>query len=169
VRIDAAHLKALIEGELAIVRDSRVVAHIRGMLVEPYQLLRSWDYGQPGQQYPCWMVLNDIHSGAEIGYCEHGFGPGCPWGLVSSSPDYPNMGMDSGWYRTFLDAFFESFAVVELPIWKVFKVEPDGTRIPLTDEGGWKATWMWIDELRATDPAGRYDCDHEIPYASQIR
>jgi hypothetical protein len=57
--VDANVLKALIERELAGLSDARVLAHIRGMLIEPYVLLRSWDYGEPGQQHPCWMVLND--------------------------------------------------------------------------------------------------------------
>src|SRR6267154_2221046 len=53
------------------------------MLIEPYVLLRYWDYGEPGQQYPCWMVLRDDHSGGEVAYCEYGFGPRCPWGLIT--------------------------------------------------------------------------------------
>jgi hypothetical protein len=67
-------------------------------------------------EYPCWF--QDAQSGGEIAYCEYGFGPRCPWGLVSSADEerHRSMGMGSGWYTTFLDAFFESFACVELPI-----------------------------------------------------
>jgi hypothetical protein len=132
--VSAEILNALIENELAILSDARVTAHIRGLLVKPYPILRSWDYGEPGQQYPCWMVLSDDRSGGEIAYCEHGFGPRTPWGLVSSSCEHRSMGMDSGWFTTFLDAFFESIACVELPIWRVFREEPDGTRIPVTQK-----------------------------------
>ena len=144
--IDAKNLKILIEGELATLSDDRVIAHIRSMLIEPYVLLRYWDYGEPGQQYPCWMVLRDDHSGGEVAYCEYGFGPRCPWGLVSSGsePKYQSMGMDSGWFTSFLDAFFDSFACLELPIWRVFRTEPDGTRTAVTDEGAWEPTWSLI-------------------------
>ena len=161
--ISAEILKTLIEGELATVSDARVIAHIRGMLVEPHAVLRTWDYGEPGQQYPCWMVLRDAHSGGEIAYCEYGFGPCSPWGLVSSG-EHQSMGMDSGWFNTFLDAFFESVACVELPIWRVFGEDRDGTRVPVTDEGAWEATWSRISDLRSCDQTKRYHCGHSVDY-----
>ncbi|MGJ4950750.1 hypothetical protein [Bradyrhizobium sp. HKCCYLS20291] len=166
--IDPELLESLVEGELAAVSDERVLAHIRGMLVAPHMVLRDWDYGQPGQQYPCWFVLRDPESGAEIAYCEHGFGPRCPWGLVSSAdePKFRHMGMDSGWSTSFLDAFFESFACVALPIWKVIKVDADGSRTCLTDEGAWDSTWQRVYELRDRDPTARYDCGHDIAYGN---
>jgi hypothetical protein len=92
----------------------------------------------PGQQYPCWIVLNDSgHSGAVIAYCEFGFGPKCPWGLVGSgdAPADSQMGMGSGWFASFLNAYFESFAAPELPIWKVYRQEADLTLVQLTPEG----------------------------------
>ena len=93
--IDADGLKHLIEVELSGVQDERVVAHIRAMLIEPYTIMRNWDYGEPDQQYLCWMTLNDPVTGAEIGYCEEGFGLKSPWGLISSGENQ-SMGMDSG-------------------------------------------------------------------------
>ncbi|MGJ4883650.1 MULTISPECIES: hypothetical protein [unclassified Bradyrhizobium] len=159
-------LESLIEGELAELSDKRVLSHIRGMLVAPHMVLRDWDYGQPGEQYPCWFVLRDAQSGAEIAYCEHGFGPGCPWGLVSSAhePEFRHMGMDSGWFTSFLDAFFDSFACVALLIWKVINIDADGTRTCLTAEGAWESTWQRVYELRNHDPSGRYECGHDIGY-----
>jgi hypothetical protein len=154
----------MIEDELATVSDARVIAHIRGMLVEPYVVLRDWDYGEPGQQHPCWTVLRDAHSSGEIAYCEYGFGPRNPWGLVSSEGKHQSIGMDSGWFTTFLDAFFDSVASAELPIWRVFEEKHDGTRIPLTDEGEWESTWDRIDDFRSRDPTGRYDCGHCVDY-----
>jgi hypothetical protein len=168
VSVSAEVLKDLIEGELATVSDIRVLAHIRGMLVEPHTVLRDWDYGETGQQYPCWTVLKDAHSGARIAYCEYGFGPRTPWGLVSSEGGQQSMGMDCGWFTTFLEAFFDSFASIELPIWRVISVEPDGTRIPITDEDAWKTTWNRIYQLRSRDSAARYDCGHSIEYGSLI-
>ena len=124
--VSAEILKARIESELVTLSDARVIAHIRGLIVKPHPVLCLWDYGEPGQQYPCWFVLNDARSGGEIAYCERGFGPRAPWGLVDSRCEERHMGMDSGWFRTFLDAFFESVASVELPIWRVFRDELDG-------------------------------------------
>jgi hypothetical protein len=116
--VTARVLETAIEGELAGVSDSRVVQHIRGMLVAPHVVLRNWDYGEPGQQYPCWFVLQDAQSSGEIAYCEYGFAPRCPWGLVSSADDeqHRSMGMDSGWFTNVSRCFFESVACVELPI-----------------------------------------------------
>lgn len=168
--VTASVLKTLIENELAGVSDARVVQYIRGMLVEPHIVLRNWDYGEPGQQYPCWTVLRDTQSGGGIAYCEYGFGPRCPWGLMwglGHEERNRSMGMDSVWYPTFLDAFFESVAGVDLPIWKVIRVEADGTRTPLTDEGAWDATWHRISELRTRDPAGRFECGHSINFGSK--
>jgi hypothetical protein len=77
--IDADELKALVERELEGLSDARVVRHIRSLLVEPRAVLRSWDYDEPGDQYPCWEVLNDEGSKTGIVYCESGFGPRHPW------------------------------------------------------------------------------------------
>jgi hypothetical protein len=160
--IESATLKALIAEELGSLSDARVLEHIRPMLVEPHPVVLSWDY-EVGRKFPCWIVLRDFDSGAEIGYCEHGFGPRCPWGLVSSAPD-SSMGMDSGWYSIFLDAFFESFAVCALPIWKVYKQERDGRRSFLTGELEWDDAWKRVKDLRGGKLFGGYGVGHSITY-----
>jgi hypothetical protein len=71
---------------------------------------RSWDYGAPGTVYRCWIVLEHPASGTGIAYCEQGFGPSCPWGLLWISGEHLSMGMDSGWYDSLEDAVRESFA-----------------------------------------------------------
>jgi hypothetical protein len=165
--INAETIKTLIEDELQSVSDSRVVAHICGLLVEPHIVLHGWDYGEPGQQYPCWMVLEDPKTGAKIAYCEYGFGRTNPWGLVGPvSTARPSIGMDCAWYTRFLNAYFESFASTELPIWRVFRRELDRTQTPITDGGSWDETWARVYELRRNDPANAkiYLCDHSIPY-----
>ena len=129
--IDADALKALINGELEHLSDARVREHIRGLLVEPEVVLRHWDYGQAGEQYPCWAVLNHPASNTGIAYCESGFGPRNPCGLVGLGDR--SIGMDSGWFPTFLEAYFDSFAATDLSIWRVFKVGLTGDREPATD------------------------------------
>jgi hypothetical protein len=74
------------------------------------------------------------------------------------------MGMDSGWFATFLEAFFESVACIALPIWRAFSVEPDGTRIAVTDESGWELAWSQCSNLCDLYPTKRYDCDHSIAH-----
>jgi hypothetical protein len=73
--------------------------------------------------------------------------------------------MDSGWFPTFLEAFFESFAAIALPIWRVFKGGPGLSRIPLTEESSWEVTWKLIEELRVSDPTTPYHCSHSISFA----
>jgi hypothetical protein len=121
--------------------------------------------GEPGQQYPCWSVLEDDASRIGIAYCESGFGPGQPWGLVwlgGVEQTSMSMGMDSGRYSTFLDAVFESRAVAPLPIWRVFRSDASGDRRSITGEDTWETTWERVAEYRKADPASRYDCDHRI-------
>ena len=165
--IDAAALKVLIERELERVSDDRIVAFIRRLLVEPDPVPRDWDYGEPGQQFVCWTVLDDsAGSDTGIAYCDQGFGPRCPWGLVSISKGRGapggSIGMDSGWLPTFLDAFFESMAATELPHWRVFQRAPDGSLSALTGEIGWTAAWEQCKALSAENPTGRYDVDCDL-------
>ena len=161
--IDAYALKNLVERELQNLSDVRVLSHIRGFLVEPNAFLLHWDYGVPGQQFPCWVVLADPKSNGAIAYCEYGWRN--PWGLIWLPTDerrHSSMGMGSGWFPTFLDAYFESSEAIDLPIWRVFKAKASGEREPLTDEGAWEDTWNKINELRKADPASRYDCGHSV-------
>jgi hypothetical protein len=156
-------LKALVEDELARMADARVTTHIRSLLTEPKPVLRDWDYGEKGQQYVCWIVLEDHASGTGIAYSESGFGPRAPWGLVGLGSE-GSMGMDSGWYTTFLQAYFESAVATTLPIWRVFKTDPSGMRLPITPEGGYDETWKQVMEKRREDQACRYDCDTSIVF-----
>ena len=162
--ITATQIQALVEAELARIDDQRVITHIRGLLVEPTVVLRAWNYGIPGQTYPCWAVLNHPQSNTGIAYCEFGFGPRAPWGLVSlPGASYMAIGMDSGWYPSLLEAYFESWASVELPIWRVFKQKGDswpGT--PLTEESDWNSTWEELHRREAADPKSLYLHSHSI-------
>ncbi len=47
-------------------------------------------------------------SNTGIAYCEFGFGPRNPWGLVFLSRG--SIGMDSAWYESFWASYFESMA-----------------------------------------------------------
>jgi hypothetical protein len=164
--VDPATLKSLIERELEHLSDARVIEHMRDLLIEPEVVFRAWDYGKPGEQYPCWTVLRHAALKTGIAYCEYGFGPRCPWGLVGLDEDEQrsSIGMDSGWYTSLLDAYFESLAATELPIWRVFKETSSWPGKPVTEEGSWEATWERTEEYRKEDPASRYGVYHSVTY-----
>ncbi len=74
-----------------------------------------------------------------------------------------SIGMDAGWFPSFIQAFFDSAAATDLPIWRIFKqVDDDISGIALTEEGEWDATWEKVRELRVADPQSRYHCSQSI-------
>jgi hypothetical protein len=105
--VTSEQIQSLVEIEIAGLRDDRVGSRIRGLLIEPQIKLLDWDYGKLGQTYPCWSVLNHEKANVGIVYSEFGFGPRRPWGLVWLSGAHVSMGMESGWFDTFMDAFTE--------------------------------------------------------------
>ena len=160
ITITAEFLIARIEEELATLNDCRVIAQIRGLMVAPAPQMRAWDYGAVGDAYPCWLVLAQKSQNTGIAYCESGFGPRMPWGLLSlEGTENMSMGMDSGWFDRFLDAYFESPVSSELPIWRVFRHEGhDFLGAPVTEEETWDATWAKVMRLRSEQPDVRFDC-----------
>jgi len=103
-------IASLVERELTRIADPILLAAIRRLLVTPYPVERDWDYGSPGQKYTCWTVLEHRASNTGIAYCESGFGPSAPWGLVFLSGEVMSMGMDSAWFASLEDAMRESQA-----------------------------------------------------------
>jgi len=161
---DADTLKDMIGRELASLPDERIVHHIRAHLVEPVAELRGWDYGEPGQQCPCWIVFRHAASSTGIAFCEQGFGPRRPWGLlwVGGEGKPLSIGQDSGWYGNFLETYFNSFAVCEIPIWRVFTKDENGQRAPISDEGAWDETWAQVLALRERNPNNNYECASDV-------
>jgi hypothetical protein len=159
----AQRIRSLVNQELARLDDQRVLDHIRGLLVEPTVVMREWDYGVEGEAYPCWAVLDHARSNTGIAYCELGFGPGSPWGLVSLSGSHMSIGIDSSWFVSFLDAYFESMAATELSIWRVFRqVGETYPGVPITEESDWNSTWKRLDEIRGADNGSRYHCSQSV-------
>ena len=156
-------ISALLDLELSSLSDSRVVTHIRSLLVRPKCQVRSWDYGQPGEAFPCWLVLEHSASNTAIAYCEHGFGPRTPWGLLFLTGEHMSMGMDSGWFEHFPEAYFDSQVATELPIWRVFQHnEADCPGNAITPERSWEDTWADVMRLRGINDGYRYDCNQSV-------
>ena len=100
----------LVKSELSRISDPALVAAIRRLLIAPYPVERDWDYGVPGEKYTCWTVLEHLPSNTGIAYCESGFGPSDPWGLVFLTGEHMSMGMDAAWFASLEDAMRESQA-----------------------------------------------------------
>lgn len=164
VTILATRLLELVETEITKLGNTRIAAHVRALLVRPFPVIRDWDYGADKEAYPCWSVLAHEASNTGIAYCESGFGPRNPWGLVTlTGKENMSIGMDSGWFPCFLDAYFESRAASELPIWRVYQQQDDNFPVrALTVEGSWESTWLEVMRLRSTGTNHRYYCAQGI-------
>jgi hypothetical protein len=157
-------IKEKLADELKQITDKRVVSHIQSLLVEPISDVAGWCYTD--DKFHCWKVFKHEASKTGILYCEEFYRPGLPWLLVClpCSDERLVIGDDSSWFGSFLDAYFESFAPTELPIWRVFKGQHSPDRVAISKESGWEETWSRVMEMRESDPSARYDCDHSIAY-----
>ena len=108
--MNSSQVRTLVEAALSQIEDERLRERISQLLVPPHCELREWDYGEGDQEFPCWIILEHQPSNTCIAYCEEGFGPASPWGLLFISGAHLNMGMDSGWFMRFEDAFRQSMA-----------------------------------------------------------
>ncbi len=103
-------IQEMVDAELSRIADAGVLGAIKPLLVSPRCEMREWDYGEPGQTFACWIVLDHVSTNTCIAYCKYGFGPSFPWGLLFITGQYLSMGMDSGWYANLEDAFRASTA-----------------------------------------------------------
>jgi hypothetical protein len=157
----AEDVAAHVERELAMIEDAVVRETLRSRIITPERHLRNWDYGAPGEQYPCWTVAADPESDSAIVYSEHGFGPSDPWGLVFITK--PWFGMDCGWFARLEDAFVDSFFSADLPIWDVVAEGGGVETAPLAASLTSDEASSRRDELAARDPETRY----HVVYRSQ--
>ncbi len=162
--ITASQLESLIEADLSKLSDARVTERVRSLLVPPRLFSVPWNYGPPGA-YPCWLVLRDEETDSAVLYSEHGFGPRSPWGIAFIGTDRApvSMGMDSGWFTGFLDAWFDSFSATRLPIWRVLPREY-GRETPITEEMGWDEALKALDRLEGQFPGSSFEVGHTIAY-----
>jgi hypothetical protein len=108
--LTASDVSVLVEAELARVTSPQAASLIRGLLVPPRCEHRAWDYGEPGTEYPCWIVAEHPASNTAFAYCEQGFGPNSPWGLLWISGEHLSIGMDCSWYESLEEIVRESRA-----------------------------------------------------------
>lgn len=96
--LHAAAVSALVDAEHSSITAPMIAALIRQLRIPPRVEVRSWDYGP--HQYPCWFVLEDRAANIGVAYCEHGFGPKAPWGLLWLAGSRLSMGDDSEWFTS---------------------------------------------------------------------
>lgn len=158
MNISSDWLKLQIETELKAINDAVVLAFIRARLIEPHIVMRDWDYGVPTRQLPCWTVFEDCSRDLALVYCDEGFGPRTPWGMVwiGNSGRPTSLGMDTGWHPTFMDTFLDSLVATELPIWRVYHQNEDGKFEPITAPCEWDMTWESRSSLAAVSENARY-------------
>jgi hypothetical protein len=104
--VERADVERLLGSELARITEPPLLEALRAHLVRPTCQLRWWNYGATSQRFPCWLVAEIAESRTGISYCEHGHGPGYPWGLVDLDDDA--LGMDASWHINLEHAFRNS-------------------------------------------------------------
>jgi hypothetical protein len=109
----SAEVKEIVEAQVARIADPVLRDAAARALIEPRLRDVPWEYGEEGQTYPCWIVA-DLRpkSTFVVAYCEHGFGPEHPFGILDI--DLRSMGMDSQWYET-LEGGLYSFGFGKRP------------------------------------------------------
>jgi len=77
-----------------------------------------------------------------------------------------SMGMDSGWFPTFMEAYFDSFASTALSIWHVFSVDGGAPAQRLTEELSWTEAWKRCEDARQADRGSHFMVHHAIVYGA---
>jgi hypothetical protein len=121
----------IVQQALDTITDPDVIAALKPLLTTPKLIQCEWDYGERGQTFPAWIVLEHPPSGTGIAYSDFGFGPQTPWGLIWLT--HSGFGMDSGWYNSLDGAFVESRASEGLRIWDIVKTNVDHSVVEITE------------------------------------
>lgn len=103
-------IEKLVTQQLERISQRELVETIHRLLVPVRCEEREWDYGAPNQTYPCWIVAEHRPSNTAVAYCEFGFGPKYPWGLLFIDGPHSSMGMDCGWFVSLEETVRDSMA-----------------------------------------------------------
>ncbi len=105
-------ISELVREQLDQIKDEKIRSQIARWLIMPRLEEREWDYARYPEtvKFPCWFVLEHKDSNIGIAYCEEGFGPEKPWGMLWLTGGHLSMGMDAGWCDDLEHAFVESMA-----------------------------------------------------------
>ena len=106
--MNLAKVQTLLEKEIEHIPHQEMREAIERHRVKLRIENREWDYSKEYKTYPCCIVLEDPITNTAIAYCEEGFGPANPWGLLFIKGQHMNMGMDAAWFSCIEDAVRES-------------------------------------------------------------
>lgn len=160
-------VEALVQDDVRALSDARVVAHVISLLLAPPRPLRLvWPWGPGGETFEGFLVLDHPPSSTGVAYCRKGLGPAAPWALVFTTDlgSPPSTGRPDESYPRFLDAYFESKASAEVPIWRVREGRTSFDGAWVTGELSWVEAWARVAKLRASAPHAPYYCDHSVRY-----
>lgn len=108
---NARDVHRFVAEQLALVQHPERRRALAALLVEPREEWREWDYGEPGEGFTYWVVGEAPERGVLLAYCDRGFGPVAPWGILFAdmpgqvSPEPHTLGMDAQWNWYLEEAF----------------------------------------------------------------
>jgi len=103
--MEIGELKNLVTSQLSQIKNEERRNCISAILVEPFTEPREWDYSE-NTKHLCWVIAKpDEHS--YFAYCEGGFGPSAPWGIISIDSS-GSIGPDSCWYQFLEDLYIDA-------------------------------------------------------------
>lgn len=103
---DDERIKLLVAAEVERTSDINLREALRAYLIPPRLHYRTWEYANPNESYPCWLVADFSPEQYGLAYSEYGHGSHSPWGVVSLTRSF--FGMDSEWFAFLEDAFIHS-------------------------------------------------------------
>ena len=106
--MNIALIEKLVEKELQGITQTDLTETIRAHMVPVRVENREWDYSDSYTEFPCYIVLEDKKSNTAVAYCEKGFGPAYPWGLIFIEGEIMSIGMDSAWFASLEEAVRDS-------------------------------------------------------------
>lgn len=109
MHITSDEMTGRIEEEIGRIDQLDLAARLRRLLVPVRCEEREWDYGQ-ARTFPCWIIAEHRASNTAFAYCEQGFGPRYPWGMLRIAGTHLSMGADDRWFASFEEAFRSSAA-----------------------------------------------------------
>lgn len=103
MKLDSELIQNLVEEQISGIKDNDRQSALRAIIVDPYVELREWDYAE-NTKYQCWIIAKPKNDDHVFAYCNEGFGPNTPWGIIKKDSN-GSMGPDACWH-TFLEDLF---------------------------------------------------------------
>jgi len=100
--------EVLMSSEISKVNQTEMLELIKSIKGQVRSETRIWNYGIENQEFTCWVAFEHLATKTSIVYCNKGFGPNYPWGLLSTNTPNNDMGIDSQWYISLEDAIRNS-------------------------------------------------------------